>query len=71
MEGKEMIYKYLTLYREPGPGAVPKRGLIECGYERETTPTGRTAWGWAKYNRELTADEIKDYELEFVGGEAK
>ena len=60
------VVRYATLFRAPGPGAVPKDGLICCGYTRGTTPKGRLAWGWADYNRNLTEKEISDYELEYV-----
>lgn len=60
------IYRYATLYREPGPGAIPREGLLECGYTRGTAPSGHHAWGWVDYNRQLTDKEIHDYELEYV-----
>lgn len=54
--------KYLFLYRPPMPGAMPREGLQEVGYDEETM-NGRHTWGWAVYNRRLTEKEINDYEL--------
>lgn len=62
----KQVFRYATLFREPGPGAVPCDGLICCGYTREETPLGRLAWGWADYERKLTEKEVSDYELEFI-----
>ena len=64
---KDKLYEYAELFREPGPGAVPTEGLLYCKYERFQTPTGYLAWGSAVYNRELTQEEIKNYELEYIG----
>ena len=58
--------RYATLMREPGPGAVPKQGLIECGYTKGYTPKGHYAYGWADYSRKLSEDEVNAYELEYV-----
>lgn len=60
------VYRYATLFREPGPGAVPKDGLLFCGYTRDKTPSGRLSWGFADYDRKLTEEEVKQYELEYV-----
>ena len=60
------IYRYATLMRPPGPGAVPRKGLVSTEGQHTTTPTGRFAWGVADYNRELNQEEVDDYELEFV-----
>lgn len=61
-----VVYRYATLFREPGPGAVPRDGLIDCGYTKGKTPSGRDCWGWVEYNRKLTEEEISQYELEYV-----
>ena len=63
---KSKLYEYATLFREPGPGAVPTDGLLYCKYERFQTPSGYLTWGYAVYNRELTKEEIKNYELEYI-----
>lgn len=59
-----MIARYATLLRPPGPGAVPCDGLIQCGYTEGYTPSRHHAWGWADYNRELTPEEVRHYDLE-------
>lgn len=59
-----MIIRYSTLLRPPGPGAVPRDGLKDCGYTEHTTPSGHHAWGWAEYSRELTPEELHHYDME-------
>jgi len=61
------IYRYGTLMRPPGPGAVPRRGLLSTNGTHTTMPTGHFAWGTADYDRELNPEEVYEYELEFVG----
>lgn len=56
--------KYACLMRPPGPGAIPRRGLIETKGEHFTAPSGHRAWGWAVYSLKLTDEEIEEYELE-------
>jgi hypothetical protein len=60
------IYRYGTLMRPPGPGAIPRKGLVSTNGQHLTTPTGHFAWGVADYNRELNQEEVDAYELEFV-----
>lgn len=61
-----MIARYAALLRPPGPGAVPRDGLLQCGYAEETTPSGRRSWGWAEYSRELAQEEIIHYDMEHM-----
>ena len=60
-------YKYLLLMRPPQPGAMPKDGLIypefKTGYSRKSH---HHYWGFVVYSRELTKEEIFQYELEAV-----
>jgi len=58
--------RYATLLRPPGPGAVPKDGIIEMGFNEGTAPSGHHAWGWVDYNRYLTDRELEDYDMEYV-----
>lgn len=60
------IYRYATLMRPPGPGAVPRRGLVSTNEQHLITPIGHFAWGVADYNRELNQVEVDAYELELV-----
>lgn len=58
--------KYFCPMRPPTLGAVPKEGLqyVEPFRVRKYVKCiGRLAWGYAVYNRELTADEVAEYEL--------
>ena len=58
--------RYATLMRPPMPGAVPRKGLLEMKEIEGNAPSGHHAWGWAEYDRFLTGEEIRDYELEYV-----
>jgi hypothetical protein len=62
------IFRYGTLMRPPGPGAVPRKGLVSVSEpgNHVTTPTGRFAWGTADYDRELNPEEVVGYELEYI-----
>lgn len=61
---KYPAYPYRCLMRPPDPGAVPRDGLEYVDYKAGTTLGGHHFWGTAVYNRELTQQEIADYELE-------
>lgn len=66
-----VLYKYYTMERPPGSGAVPCWGLVETkSYDmrREGCMGGMVrAWGWALYNRHFDLKEIRDYELAYGG----
>lgn len=58
--------KYYCTERPPMPGAIPKRGLLEIReYDRRTfvPDIGREAWAELIYGRELTEEEVFEYEL--------
>ena len=57
-------FRYLFLMRPPAPGAFPRDGLQEIGFDEGYAHSGHHYWGWADYNRKLTAEEIWNYELE-------
>lgn len=57
-------YRYATLMRPAGPGAVPRQGWVDTIDEEFTAPSGHHAWSVVIYNRRLTEKEINDYELE-------
>lgn len=59
-----MTYRYATLLRPPGPGAVPRDGLLQCGYSENLTPSGRRSWGWAEYDHHLSPEDVAHYDLE-------
>lgn len=47
------------------PGAIPRKGLVRAAsYDYKQCIGGCGAWGFAEYDRELTSQEISDYELE-------
>jgi hypothetical protein len=60
------IYRYGTIMRPPGPGAVPRRGLIETHGGHFNAPSGHFCWGLAEYDRPLTDEEVSAYELEYI-----
>ena len=63
-ESGKTVHRYAMLMRPPGPGALPGRGLVRARGDHFYAPSGHFAWGWAEYGRELTDEEIADYELE-------
>ena len=60
------VYRYALLMRPPCLGACPMNGMIRCSCEGGTAPSGHHYWGWCEYSRELTAQEINDYEMEQI-----
>ena len=59
--------RYYLLLRPPMPGTIP-RGCIDImdfGKKKFVPEIGREAWGYVEYERELTEQEINDYELEY------
>ena len=61
----KILYRYYTLYRPPMPSAIPKCTHIIRDYgQRKFVPDiEREAWGYVDCERELTPDEIAEYEL--------
>jgi hypothetical protein len=56
---------YYMIMRPMGPGCQPS-GFIEweeCDGETVIPAINRTAWAWLLYDRKLTPEEIRDYEL--------
>lgn len=58
-------YRYATLMRPAGLGAVPTQGLVACEDYYGDAPSGHRMYSFADYNRKLTEKEVSDYELEF------
>lgn len=58
--------KYYILHRPVGIGTQPSgfADFANFGYRTYIPEIGREAWGWLKYDRELTEKELRDYELE-------
>lgn len=59
-------YRYYCPQRPPMPGAVPGKGIVEVKYNDDRSMMEgcqRPAWGWVEYDHELTAKEVRDYEL--------
>ena len=62
-----ILYRFATLMRPAGPGAIPREGLWACqDYENLVLPSGHHAYDVVTYGRKLTQKEIDDYELEFI-----
>ena len=61
---KTATYRYYCLYRPPMPGAIPRKGLVDI-HEYDTKQNLGTfpAWGYADYDRKLSDDEVRNYEL--------
>lgn len=57
------VWRYYCRFRPPMLGAIPRQGLVRvaCYDTRQNICGG--AWGFAEYDRPLTAQEIDQYEL--------
>lgn len=60
-----MEYTYYLTQRPAGPGCQPRKGLldIEDLDNRFVPEINREAWSKVTYDRQLTQDEITQYEL--------
>lgn len=58
---------YYSTQRPFGPGTFPEKDGRETitNFDEKTycADIGREAWGYIEYPEELTAEEIRDYEL--------
>lgn len=61
---KEFVYR--CLMRPPAPGAVPIKGLRDMDFNEGRTLTGHYFWGTVVYANELTSEEVRHYDLEYV-----
>lgn len=61
-----LVVRYAALMRPPESGAVPRDGLLWCGFDEFTAPSGHHAWGWAEYSRYLTDEEVRHYDMEYI-----
>ena len=60
------LYRYYCIMRPPMLGGIPHGGLweVQVFSERRYNPEiDRMVWGWVEYERELTLQEVADYEL--------
>ena len=67
--GRIMTYRYGMRLRGFSPGAQPKDGLMyaEDGSDKVST-YGRLYHNILVYNRRLSEQELRDYELDYLGG---
>ena len=58
------IFTYYFRNRPPDIGTFPKGAVMkEAWIPKRSTEKGNMAWGWVSYERELTPDELYNYEL--------
>lgn len=62
--GKYNAYPYHCLMRPPMPGAIPMDGLSFVDFRCGKTANGHHHWGTAVYKRQLSQEEIDQYEME-------
>ena len=57
--------QHYTLYRPPMPGSIPKGAIaVSTWGSRPFIPEiNRSAWGTVDYSRQLTPEEMRNYEL--------
>jgi hypothetical protein len=56
---------YYCRLRPPAPGCQPKNGLLEINFN-EVTIQGKKYWGSVTYNRNLTKEELFEYDLDEI-----
>lgn len=59
-------YTYYLISRQAGPGTVPKEGIVSVdNYDRrkQVDAVGRRVWGRITYDRQLSEDEKKRFDL--------
>lgn len=59
-----IIYIYGMRLRPYSPGCQPKSGLL--GLSRKKIKSNKDYYNILIYDRELTEDELKNYELDFI-----
>lgn len=65
-----MTYRYYSTQRPLMPGSCPRAGVQEVvNYDEKKfcEEIGMDAWGFVEYTRELTKQEVDDYELTPAG----
>lgn len=65
-----MAYRYYSTQRPLTPGSCPRAGVQEVvNYDKKKfcEEIGMDAWGFVEYTRELTKQEVDDYELTPAG----
>lgn len=61
-----MNHRYYSVMRPVSPGTYPKNGCVAVHnycHPQHVETIDRTAWGFVEYDRMLTDDETKSYEL--------
>lgn len=58
-------YTYYCRFRPPAPGCQPKKGLIDIEHNFITINNYKY-WGSVTYNRQLTEQEIFNYDLDII-----
>lgn len=59
------LFRYYTYLRPTMPGAIPKCTYCIHGFDERkyVDDAGCKVWGWVDCERELTPDEVSEYEL--------
>ena len=59
------LHQYFCIMRPPAPGAIPRgaHSVTDFGQRVFIPEIQREAWGFALYDRQLTEDEIWEYDL--------
>ena len=61
----EKTYTYYCRLRPPAPGCQPRKGLLKIDFN-EVIIQGREYWGSVTYNRQLTENELYNYDLDYI-----
>lgn len=67
--GKLTVYRYYSLLRPVGPGTYPKpseaKNIVNFDERTFIDDINRYAWGYIEYEKELSWDEARAYDLEW------
>lgn len=62
---KKSYYTYFSTLRPTGPGTCPRDGLVDFeNFDERRMVRGVYCWGRVRFNRPLTEDEQKGYDLQ-------
>lgn len=60
----ETRYKYYLTERPVSIGTQPRKGMVDfINYDEKTEINGHMVWAEIYYNRELTEQELHEYEM--------
>lgn len=69
VQSGKTVYRYYSLLRPVGPGTYPRpseaKNIVNFDDRTFVDDINRYAWGYIEYEKELSWDEARDYDLEW------